>query len=50
VQGVTFAGVGECSPCHWMDDAIAPGAEAGLQGRGGLRARILTSGKLRVEV
>ena len=32
----------------WMDEAIAPGAEALLQGRGGLRARILTSGTLRV--
>ena len=47
VQGVTFEGVCECSPCHWMDEAIAPGAEAALQGCGGLRARILTGGKLR---
>jgi MOSC domain-containing protein YiiM len=38
----------ECKPCYWMDEAIAPGAEALLQGRGGLRARILTSGTLRV--
>ena len=49
VQGVDFEGVAECSPCHWMDDAIAPGAEAALQGRGGLRARILTNGRLRVD-
>jgi len=48
VQGVTFEGVCECSPCYWMDDAIAPGAESALQGRGGLRARILSDGKLRV--
>ena len=47
VQGVQFEGVCECSPCHWMDAAIAPGAEAALQGRGGLRARILSGGKLR---
>jgi MOSC domain-containing protein YiiM len=47
VQGVQFEGVGECSPCHWMNDAIAPGAESALQGRGGLRVRILSSGKLR---
>jgi hypothetical protein len=32
-----------------MDAAIAPGAEAAMQGRGGLRARILTGGKLRVD-
>jgi MOSC domain-containing protein YiiM len=48
IQGVEFEGTGHCTPCHWMDNAIAPGAEAALQGRGGLRARILTSGTLRV--
>ena len=49
IQGVRFAGVAECSPCHWMNEAIAPGAEAALRGRGGLRARVLTNGWLRVE-
>lgn len=48
IQGVEFAGVCECKPCYWMDRAIAPGAEGALQGRGGLRARILTSGILRI--
>ena len=47
VQGVRFSGVCECSPCYWMDLAIAPGAEILLKGRGGLRARILTDGMLR---
>jgi MOSC domain-containing protein YiiM len=46
VQGVRFAGVSECSPCYWMDRAIAPGAEEFLKGRGGLRARILSNGIL----
>jgi MOSC domain-containing protein YiiM len=49
VQGVRFLGTRECSPCHWMDQAFAPGAEAWLKGRGGLRARILSSGWLRVD-
>jgi MOSC domain-containing protein YiiM len=49
VQGVRFLGASECSPCQWMDQALAPGAEAFLKGRGGLRARILTSGTLRVD-
>ncbi len=49
VQGVQFEGVAECTPCHWMNEAIGPGAEKMLQGRGGLRARILTDGKLRVD-
>ena len=47
IQGVRFAGVAECSPCHWMDQAFHPGAEAALKNHGGLRARVLTSGTLR---
>ncbi len=47
VQGVWFEGTEECRPCYWMDRAFGPGAEAWLRGRGGLRARILTNGKLR---
>ncbi len=46
LQGVRFAGTEQCKPCHWMDSALGPGAEAWLQGRGGLRARILTDGVL----
>ena len=48
LQGVRFQGTEECRPCHWMDLAIAPGAHAGLARRGGLRARILSDGVLRV--
>jgi len=47
LQGVRFLGSEECRPCHWMDRAVAPGAEAFLRGRGGLRARILSDGILR---
>lgn len=46
VQGVRFFGTRECSPCYWMDQAYVPGTEAFLKGRGGLRAKILTSGTL----
>ncbi len=46
VQGVRFVGVEHCKPCHWMNSALGPGAEDWLQGRGGLRARILTDGVL----
>ncbi|MEW6304120.1 MAG: MOSC domain-containing protein [Verrucomicrobiota bacterium] len=46
IQGVRFHGVESCKPCYWMDEAFAPGTEAALRGRGGLRARILTSGTL----
>ena len=49
IQGVKFRGTTECSPCHWMDKAYAPGAEHFLQRRGGLRAQVLSDGVLRVE-
>jgi MOSC domain-containing protein YiiM len=47
VQGVKFRGMAESKPCYWMDEAFGPGAEEALQGRGGLRAKVLTSGVLR---
>ncbi len=50
LQGVRFFGVGECKPCHWMDHAFGPGAESALKGCGGLRAKILTTGRLAVTV
>jgi len=50
IQGVRFAGVEECRPCYWMNNAFRDQhAEAWLQGNGGLRARILTDGTLRRE-
>ncbi len=48
LQGIRFEGVSECSPCDWLDKVFAAGTEAALKGHGGLRARILTSGTLRV--
>jgi len=48
LQGVLLEGTEECRPCYWMDEALGPGAEAWLRGRGGLRCRILTDGWLRV--
>ncbi len=49
VQGVRFLGTEECRPCYWMDGALGPGADSWLRGRGGLRARILTDGVLRLD-
>jgi MOSC domain-containing protein YiiM len=45
---VEFEGCSESAPCHWMDQAVGPGAETWLKGRGGLRAKILKDGTLRV--
>lgn len=49
-QGVEFEGSEECKPCVWMNEAVGPGAEEFLKPlcRGGLRARILSDGVLRV--
>lgn len=49
IQGVHFRGTEECKPCYWMSEVFAPGAEEFLRGRGGLRAVILSDGKLSAE-
>ena len=49
LQGIRFEGVAECSPCLWMNQAFGTGAEEFLKDRGGLRARILTTGILRLD-
>jgi MOSC domain-containing protein YiiM len=48
IQGVLFEGVEESKPCDWMNLAVGPGAREWLRGRGGLRARILSDGVLRL--
>jgi molybdopterin synthase catalytic subunit len=49
-QGIEFEASEECKPCYWMDEAVAPGVEGFLASsfRGGLRARILSDGVLKV--
>jgi len=47
VQGVRFLGTEESRPCEWMDVAFRPGAREWLQGKGGLRARILSNGRIK---
>ncbi|ADE53882.1 MOSC domain-containing protein [Coraliomargarita akajimensis] len=50
LQGIEFEGSEECRPCYWMDEATGKkGVEQALKGFGGLRARILSSGMLRVD-
>lgn len=50
-QGVEFEGSQECTPCDWMDRVVAPGTRDFLKKnfRGGLRAKVFTSGILRVD-
>lgn len=49
VQGVRFLGVAESKPCYWMNQAVGVGAEQFLKGNGGLRAKILSDGILKVD-
>ncbi len=46
LQGIKLEGAEESRPCYWMDEAIGPGANDWLKGRGGLRCRILSNGWL----
>lgn len=50
-QGIDFEGSEECRPCYWMDEVAGSGAEEFLKTdfRGGLRARILCDGVLKVD-
>lgn len=49
VQGIRFFGTEEAKPCYWMDRAFAQGCLQALEGKGGLRAKILSDGVLRRE-
>ena len=46
IQGVRFLGTQESTPCYWMNQAFAEGAEDAMKGHGGLRAKILRGGML----
>jgi MOSC domain-containing protein YiiM len=41
-------GVKECHPCNHLESLTAPGVREGLSGRGGLRADIVSGGRVRV--
>jgi MOSC domain-containing protein YiiM len=48
IQGVRLRGTQHCAPCEWMNVAFAPGTEEFLKENAGLRARILSDGRITV--
>jgi hypothetical protein len=48
IGAVLLEGVRPCDPCRYLERFTRPGLARALAGRGGLRARVLTAGRLRV--
>lgn len=48
IDGVRFEGVKHCAPCHWMDVVMGKGVMKLIKGRGGLRARVIEGGRLKL--
>jgi len=46
---ILFEGMAHCNPCTWMDAVIHKGLYKQMKGRGGLRAKVIEGGTLKLE-